>query len=47
MLLLQRDLTARRSDAIRALVDYFRAIAELEFREGTTLERNRITVEVK
>jgi outer membrane protein TolC len=38
----QRDLTARRSEEVRALADYNNALAQLAFREGTTLERHKI-----
>lgn len=38
----QRDLTARRSDEIRALADYNNALAQLAWREGTTFERHNI-----
>jgi outer membrane protein TolC len=38
----QRDLTQRRSDEIRALADYNNGLAQLAWREGTTLERNNI-----
>jgi HAE1 family hydrophobic/amphiphilic exporter-1 len=42
VLRLQRDLTQARSDEIGALADYNRALSDLYFREGTTLEKNRI-----
>lgn len=38
----QRDLTVRRSEEIRALADYNNALAQLAWREGTTLERHKI-----
>jgi outer membrane protein TolC len=47
VLQLQRDLTSARSTALRALVDYFRAVSALNFRQGTTLQRYRIELEVK
>jgi outer membrane protein len=47
VLRLQRDLTAARSAEIRALADYNVALANLAASEGTTLERNRIDMEVK
>jgi HAE1 family hydrophobic/amphiphilic exporter-1 len=47
VLQLQRDLTSARSEEIRALADYNRALAELFRAEGTTLERRKISVEVK
>jgi outer membrane protein TolC len=42
---LQNDLTTARSQEIRALADYNKALAELYFSEGTILEKQRITVE--
>ena len=47
VLQLQRDLTTARSEEIRAKVDYFKALNQLSFRDGTTLEKNNIQVEVK
>lgn len=47
VLQLQRDLTSRRSDYIRSLADYNKALATLAAREGTTLERRNLGVEVK
>jgi HAE1 family hydrophobic/amphiphilic exporter-1 len=44
VLRLQRDLTAARSDEIRALTDYNRALIEVFFRDGTILDRNKIRV---
>jgi outer membrane protein TolC len=38
----QRDLTVRRSEEIRALADYNNALAQLAWREGTTLERHHV-----
>jgi outer membrane protein TolC len=38
----QRDLTTRRSEEIRALADYNNGLAQLAWREGTTLERHNI-----
>ena len=32
---------------IRALANYYQALADLAFQEGSTLERNRINIEVK
>jgi outer membrane protein TolC len=43
----QRDLTDARSREIRALADYNIALTNLAFREGSTLERKRISLEVK
>jgi outer membrane protein TolC len=40
----QRDLTVRRSEEIRALADYNNALAQLAWREGTTLERHKVQV---
>jgi outer membrane protein TolC len=47
VLQLQRDLTFARTAAINALAGYNRALAQLAFSEGTTLERNNLTLEVK
>jgi outer membrane protein len=47
VLQLQRDLTAARSEEIRALADYNKALAQLAFNEGTVFERNNLTVEIK
>jgi len=47
VLQLQRDVTAARSDEIRALADYNKALSQLSLDEGATLERNKINVEVK
>jgi outer membrane protein TolC len=43
----QRDLTAAEGAEVRALAEYNRALAELYFKEGTVLERNKITVDIK
>ena len=45
VLSLQNDLTTARSQEIRALADYNRALAGLYYFEGTILEKQRITVE--
>jgi len=47
VLQLQRDLTSARSEEIRALADYNKALAQLALREGSTLERHRVDVQVK
>jgi len=47
VLQLQKDLTDARSTEIRALADYNNALARLSLNEGSTLERNNLTVEVK
>ncbi len=47
VLQLQRDLTARRSEEIQAYTDYNKALAEVALKEGTTLDRNRIKLEIK
>jgi outer membrane protein TolC len=44
---LQNKLTKARSAEIQTLADYNKSLAEVYFREGTTLERNRIVVEAK
>jgi HAE1 family hydrophobic/amphiphilic exporter-1 len=45
VLSLQNDLTTARSEEIRALADYNKALGELYFREGSILDKRRITVE--
>ena len=47
VLQLQRDMTARNSEEIRALADYNNALANLSLVEGTTLERNGVRLEVR
>lgn len=47
VLQLQKDLTAASSDEIKALADYNKALHELYFSEGTTLERNKVTLELR
>ncbi len=47
VLQLQNTLTADRGQEIRALANYYQALADLAFQEGSTLERNRIDIEVK
>ena len=47
VLSLQRDLTTARSQEIRALADYNKALAALALDEGTTLERHKMNLEVK
>ena len=47
MLQLQKNLTAARSDEIRSLADYNEALANLAAKEGSTLERNNINIELK
>jgi hypothetical protein len=41
---LQETLTAARTAEIAALVDYNRALAQLAFAEGSTLEKHRMKV---
>jgi outer membrane protein TolC len=43
----QKDLTTARSQEVRALADYNRALANLAKAEGTTLERLKINLEIK
>jgi len=43
----QRDLTAARSAEVKALADYNKALHQFYFREGTTLERNKINLELR
>lgn len=47
VLQLQEILTAARTTEVQALADYDTAQAQLAFAEGSTLERNRITLEVR
>jgi outer membrane protein TolC len=47
VLQLQRDLTSARSEEIRALADYNRALAQLALNEGATLAQKNIQLEVK
>jgi outer membrane protein TolC len=47
VLQLQNTLTTARSQEIRALANYYEALANLAQQEGSTLERNRINVEVR
>jgi outer membrane protein TolC len=44
---LQSKLTRARSAEIEALADYNKSLVELHFREGSTLQRNRIVVQTK
>src|SRR6185503_20154140 len=43
----QRDLTTRSSAEIAALASYNKALHQLYFREGSTLERNKIVLELR
>ena len=43
----QRDLTAARSAEVKALSDYNKALHQFYFREGSTLERNKINLELR
>lgn len=47
VLQLQRDLTAARSEEIRALTEYNRALAQLARFEGSTLERHRVELQFR
>jgi outer membrane protein TolC len=47
VLQLQRDLTAARSEEIRALAEYNKALAQLALREGSVLQRHKVDLEVK
>lgn len=47
VLQLQSNLTAARSQEIRALADYNKALATLAAEEGSTLDRNNINLEIK
>jgi outer membrane protein TolC len=44
---LQTQLTQASSDELRALAGYNRALTDLSFREGTTLQRHNIRVEIR
>jgi hypothetical protein len=46
VLQLQSKLTSARSIEIRAVADYNKALATLAHDEGSTLERNRISVDL-
>jgi outer membrane protein TolC len=46
VLQLQRDLTQARSDELRALADYNKALSDLARAEGSTLERRSVNVQV-
>jgi outer membrane protein TolC len=43
----QKDLTSAASSEIKALADYNKSLHQLYFNEGTTLERNKVTLDVK
>jgi outer membrane protein TolC len=43
----QKDLTTARSQEVRAIADYNKALARLAQAEGTTLERLKLTLEFK
>ena len=47
VLQLQRDLTSARSAEIRALADYNKSLSSISLNEGSTLERNKLNLEVK
>lgn len=47
VLQLQKNLTQARSDEIRSLADYNKALANLAAEEGSTLERNNINLDLK
>lgn len=47
ILQLQRDLTTVRSEEIRALADYNKALAQLAFNEGAVLERNHLSMDIR
>lgn len=47
VLQLQRDLTTARSAEISALADYNKSLTQIALDEGSTLERNKLNVEVK
>ena len=43
----QRDLTARRSEEIRAMADFNKALSQLYFLEGSILQKHHLGVELK
>jgi outer membrane protein TolC len=47
VLQLQKDLTSARSEEIRALAEYNKALAQLALREGSVLDRHKLDVEMK
>jgi len=47
VLQLQETLTEARTAEVEALVDYNKALAQLAFAEGSILDRNHVTVEIK
>ena len=47
VLSLQRDLTTAQLAELAALADYNKALAQLALREGTTMERNKLNLELK
>jgi len=47
VLQLQKDLTQARSNEIKALADYNKALQDFYFQEGTTLQHNKVNLEVK
>jgi outer membrane protein TolC len=47
VLQLQRELTASRLAELSAVAEYNKALAQLALRQGTTLERNRLSLEIK
>jgi len=47
VVLLQRDLTAARLNELAALAQYNQALAQLALDEGTTLERDKLELEIK
>ena len=47
VLVLQRSLTSASFEEIRALAEYNNSLANLAFREGTTLDRHRLNVNLK
>jgi outer membrane protein TolC len=47
VLLKQRDYITTLSDEIRSLADYNKTLADLSFREGSTLERHNLTITVR
>jgi outer membrane protein TolC len=43
----QKDLTQARSDEIRALTDYLNSLTTMHHRDGTILEREKVSIQYK
>lgn len=47
VLQLQREFTSARSEEIRAIADYFKALSQIAFNEGSTLLNNNLELKVR